>query len=103
MIYVGAIAMWFISKKLKQKYNLKEDVRESLYDEINIWLQAIQAKGGKFMGGDHPDLSDLAVYGVLKSIEGCDAFKDAIEFTNLGTWFHAMARLVEEHAGLTRL
>jgi microsomal prostaglandin-E synthase 2 len=49
---------------------LKSDVRESLYDEINFWLKSIKAQKTPFMGGDSPDLSDLAVFGVLNAIEG---------------------------------
>ncbi|OXU21196.1 hypothetical protein TSAR_011474 [Trichomalopsis sarcophagae] len=99
MVNVGALAMWLISKKLKKRHNLKEDVRESFYDEINIWLNAIKARGGTFMGGANPDLSDLAVYGVLKSIEGCEAFQDALKYTQLGTWYNAIKEKVDSHAG----
>ncbi|CAL7943655.1 unnamed protein product [Xylocopa violacea] len=99
MINVGAIAMWLISKRLKKRHNLKDDVRQSFYDEINKWLFAIKKRGGTFMGGEKPNLSDLAVYGILKSIEGCNAFKDALDNTNLGTWYNAMMKEVETHSG----
>ncbi|KAK9307510.1 hypothetical protein QLX08_002141 [Tetragonisca angustula] len=99
MINIGATAMWLISKRLKKKHNLKNDVRESLYDGINKWLRAIKKRGGTFMGGEKPNLSDLAVYGVLKSIEGCSAFKDALNNTTLNTWYNAMTKEIEEHSG----
>lgn len=99
MINVGATAMWLISKRLKKRHALKDDVRQSFYDEINKWLSAIKKRGGTFMGGDRPNLADLAVYGILKSIEGCDAFKDALDNTKLGTWYDAMLREVETHSG----
>ncbi|XP_068968237.1 prostaglandin E synthase 2 [Bombus flavifrons] len=99
MINVGATAMWLISKRLKKRHHLKQDVRQSLYDEINKWLNAINKHGGTFMGGEKPNLSDLAVYGVLKSIEGCSAFKDALDNTNLSTWYNAMTKEVETHSG----
>jgi microsomal prostaglandin-E synthase 2 len=51
-------------------FQLKPDVRESLYDDINFWLRSIKAQKTTFMGGDRPDLADLAVYGVLSAIEG---------------------------------
>lgn len=103
MINVGASAMWLISKRLKKRHNLKDDVRQSFYDEINVWLKEIKAKGGTFMGGENPDLSDLAVYGVLKSIEGCEAFKDALQHTKLSTWYDAMKEKVDSHAGSVHL
>lgn len=74
IIYVGAAAMYLIGKKLKKKHQLKPDVRESLYDEINRWMKTIRAKKTTFMGGDQPDLSDLAVFGVLSAIEGLEFF-----------------------------
>lgn len=99
MVNIGAIAMWIISKRLKKRHHLKDDVRQSLYDEINIWLRSIKKHGGTFMGGDKPNLSDLTVYGILKSIEGCDAFKDALDNTKLSTWYNAMTKEVETHSG----
>ena len=36
------------------------------------------------------DLSDLAVYGVLSAIEGCDAFEDLMNNTKVGPWFRAV-------------
>ncbi|XP_034183884.1 prostaglandin E synthase Su(P) [Osmia lignaria lignaria] len=99
MVNVGAMAMWIISKRLKQRHHLKDDVRQSLYDEINTWLRSIKKRGGTFMGGSKPNLSDLTVYGILKSIEGCDAFKDVLDNTKLSTWYNAMTKEVEAHSG----
>lgn len=99
IINVGAIAMWLISKRLKRRHNLKDDVRQSLYDEVNEWLRAIKKRGGTFMGGENPNLSDLAVYGIFKSIEGCNAFKDVLNNTKLKTWYNAMTKEVETHSG----
>ncbi|RWS25193.1 prostaglandin E synthase 2-like protein [Leptotrombidium deliense] len=83
VIYAGASAMLFVGKKLKKKYGLKEDVRLSLYDESNVWLSAI-GEQRKFLGGSKPNLADLTVYGMMSSIEGCDAFKDVLNHTNVG-------------------
>lgn len=91
--------MWLIGKRLKKRHHLKDDVRQSFYDEIDNWLRGINARGGNFMGGRNPDLSDLAVYGVLRSIEGCDAFKDALENTKLRGWYEMMKEKVDTHSG----
>lgn len=99
IIYVGATAMWLIGKRLKKRHNLKDDVRESFYDECNTWVRAIGKKGTKFMGGDRPNLADLAVYGVLSSIEGCDAFKDCLDRTKIGNWYFSMKEAVTQHQG----
>ena len=42
VIYVGALAMFLLSKRLKKRHNLKDDVRESLYDDCNMWTKALQ-------------------------------------------------------------
>lgn len=99
IIYVGATAMYLIGKRLKKKYNLKNDVRESLYDECNHWARAVKAKNTKFMGGQMPNLADLAVYGVLCSIEGCDAFKDVLNNSKINNWYFSMKDAVENHKG----
>lgn len=74
---------------------LKNDVRQSLYDECDTWVKAVEKNGGKFMGGDKPNLADLAVYGTLSSIEGCMAFKDALENTKINVWFSNMKAVVQ--------
>lgn len=99
IINVGAIAMWLIGKQLRTRYHLKDDVRQSFYDELNTWTDAVKSHGGIFMGGENPNLSDLAVYGILKSIEGCDAFKDALQNTNIRPWYEAMKKQVDSNAG----
>uniref|UniRef100_A0A3B4ZA83 Prostaglandin E synthase 2 n=1 Tax=Stegastes partitus TaxID=144197 RepID=A0A3B4ZA83_9TELE len=56
--YVGATAMFVISKQLKKRHNLQNDVRQDLYKAVNDWVAAI-GKKRKFMGGDQPNLADL--------------------------------------------
>lgn len=90
VIYAGATAMYFVGKRLTKRHNLKTDVRQSLYDSCNHWIKAI-GKGSKFKGGDTPDLSDLAVFGVLSSIEGTMAFSDLIQQNQkLFKWYMSM-------------
>lgn len=103
IVNVGATAMWLIGKRLKKRHRLKDDVRQSLYDEANHWLRAIKARGTTFMGGGKPDLSDLAMYGILKSIEGCNAFQDLLTHTNIGVWYNAVKEQVDAHSGSANL
>lgn len=90
--------MYFLSKHLKKKYQLKDDVRQSLYDSCNYFLRA-RGHGAEFIGGKQPNLSDLAIYGALSSIEGCDAFKDLTANTRISAWYFKMKQLVDEHQG----
>ncbi|CAG7836804.1 unnamed protein product [Allacma fusca] len=95
VIYTGAVAMWMIGKRLQKRHHLKEDVRQSLYEESEYWLRSIHQKGkGDFMGGSKPNLSDLAVYGILNSIEGCEAFDDLAKNSKIiSQWY----RKVQQH------
>lgn len=70
VIYLGAAIMLLISKGLKRKHNISEDSRQSLYEAVNTFLGAIAKQGTRFMGGNNPNLADLAAYGTLNSIEG---------------------------------
>lgn len=97
-VYAGSLAMWLIGKRLKRKYNLKGDVRESLYDNCRLWLKAI-GKDRQFLGGDKPNLADLSVFGVLSSIEGCTAFNDLLENVNIRPWYFAVKECCQSHAG----
>ncbi|XP_003738383.1 prostaglandin E synthase 2 [Galendromus occidentalis] len=91
VIYVGATAMYFVGKRLKRKYNLKDDVRLSFYDECTKWVRNL--KGKTFAGGEEPNLADLAVFGVLNSVEGCSAFQDVLQHTKIQRWYDDMKKV----------
>lgn len=99
VIYFGALVMWMLSKRLKKRHNLKDDVRQSLYDQCNHLMKTINKKGTKFLGGSSPNLADLAAFGVLTAIEGCDAWQDARNNTKIGVWFDDMKSAVMERQG----
>lgn len=99
MVYVGAMAMWAIGKRLKKRHGLTDDVRMHLYDACNQWTNAIDKNKTKFLGGKEPNLADLNVFGVLNSMEGCQAFKDCLQNTKIGPWFNAMKEYVRNRRG----
>jgi len=78
---------------------LKDEVRLSLYDESNFWLKQLKKQNTPFLGGKEPNLADLAVFGVLNSIEGCDAFKDLETNTKIGPWYYGMKAAVKDRVG----
>lgn len=45
--YAGAAAMYFVSKKLKKKYNITDE-RASLYEAAETWVNALN--GRDFLG-----------------------------------------------------
>lgn len=100
MVHVGTFAMWLISKRLKKKHHLTDDVRSHLYDACDKWMSELEKKKTKFMGGaKDPNLADLAVFGVLCSMEGCQAFKDCLDNTRIGEWFYEVKSKVEQNRG----
>ncbi len=100
--YLGAIAMYFISKRLKTRYELKDDVRESLYEFANEWADAVGTTN-KFRGGEIPNLSDLALYGALNSFKGCEAFVDLMRNAKIKTWYENCRQHVKASKGKERL
>ncbi|XP_023859164.1 prostaglandin E synthase 2 [Salvelinus sp. IW2-2015] len=98
--YVGAAAMFVISKRLKSRHNLQDDVRQDLYKAVNEWVVAI-GKKRKFMGGDQPNLADLAVYGILRVMEGLEAWDDMMENTKVKSWYRRMEKATESDKGQT--
>lgn len=85
---VGAVMMWGISNKLKKKYGIEGDLRDELYTSANQWVDALGAR--KYMGGDEPNLADLAVFGVVKSVTGTDTFMDLMHNTGISKWYEHM-------------
>ncbi|TDH13223.1 hypothetical protein EPR50_G00055110 [Perca flavescens] len=96
--YVGAAAMFLIAKRLKSRHNLQDDVRQDLYKAVNDWVAAV-GKKRKFMGGDQPNLADLAVFGVLRVMEGLQAFDDMMDNTKVKHWYRRMERASLNHEG----
>lgn len=85
MVYVGAAAMWAISKRLKKRHNLSDDVRWHLYNACDKWTAELAGRKTRFLGGNKvPNLADISVFGVLSSMEGCQAFKDCLKNTEIG-------------------
>lgn len=87
MVYIGAYAMWLISKRLKKKYGLTDDVRSHIYDSLGKLTSELKMRGTKYLGGDRPNLADLSIFGILCSMEGCSAFKECLQNTDIGKIF----------------
>jgi microsomal prostaglandin-E synthase 2 len=88
----GAVLMWQIGQRMPKKYGLEGDLREALYADLREWLQALGSR--RFMGGDKPNLADLAVFGVLRAVEKTPTFNDAVANTHIGGWYVRMSQTV---------
>ncbi|KAJ7970267.1 prostaglandin E synthase 2-like [Quillaja saponaria] len=91
--YAGAAAMYFVSKKLKKKYNITDE-RAALYEAAETWVEALN--GHEFLGGSKPNLADLAVFGVLRPIRYLRSGRDMVEHTRIGEWYTRMENVVGE-------
>ncbi|KAL2522312.1 Glutathione S-transferase family protein [Forsythia ovata] len=89
--YAGAVAMYFVSKKLKKKYNITDE-RAALYEAAETWVDVL--KGRDFLGGAKPNLADLAVFGVLRPIRHLKSGRDMVEHTRIGDWYTRMESAV---------
>ena len=96
--------MWLIGKRLKKRHNLRDNVRESLYADCIRLTKELKRRKTPFLGGQCPNLADLAAYGCLSAIEGCKpTFDDLLSNTDIGKWFNAVKEEVNSHQGMNRV
>jgi len=69
----GSVAMWIAHSKLKKKYNISDE-KKQLMEAIQLWVDAVG--DGPFLKGQALSLADVAVYGVVSSIRGLEAYTD---------------------------
>ena len=84
---------------LKKRHNLSSDVRQDLYNACDDWMKVVKKSGGKFMGGAEPNLADLAVYGVMTSMQGTCSFDDMMANTKVKDWFNEVKGEVTKKEG----
>ena len=70
--------------RLKKKYDISGEPRAELYADANRWVVALGDR--PFMGGEAPNLADLSVFGVVRSITGTDTFMDLLHNTDISKW-----------------
>lgn len=100
-IYMGAMAMFVISKRLKKRHNI-EDEKQAMLDALNKWISG-KGPSRKFMGGNEPNLADLSLYGAINSFVGCRAFQEVREQTNIGEWYDAVHQAVIQKQGRSKV
>nr|XP_055193954.1 prostaglandin E synthase 2 isoform X3 [Nyctereutes procyonoides] len=81
--------------KEARTHHLQDDVREDLYEAADKWVAAV-GKDRPFLGGQKPNLADLAVYGVLRVMEGLEAFDDLMRHTRIQPWYLRVEKAIAE-------
>ncbi|KAI6191818.1 Microsomal prostaglandin E synthase 2 [Aphelenchoides bicaudatus] len=96
-IYLGATAMYFISKRLKKRHGIVDE-REAM---LGAFKEFLKAKGPdrKFLGGDNPNLADLSLHGAITSFLGTRTFKELSKECEIEKWFNDTQQAINEHRG----
>lgn len=55
----------------------------------------------RFHGGDEPDLADLSVFGVIRSVTCTDTFMDLMHNSRISHWYEQMMKTVGESSRLS--
>ena len=55
----------------------------------------------RFHGGEKPDLADLSVFGVIRSVTCTDTFMDLMHNTKISGWYEQMMKEVGDSARLS--
>ena len=68
---------------------MEGEPRAEMYADAEKWVAAVGDR--PFMGGDAPNLADLSVFGVVRSVTGTDTFMDLLHNTGISKWCGADA------------
>jgi len=90
----GTVVMWGVAMRRKSKYDIS-DVRAALFEALEEYAGAVQAGGGKFLGGKKPGSVDFNVFGILRSTESTQTERDIMEkCPAIVPWFTSMMEVV---------
>jgi microsomal prostaglandin-E synthase 2 len=70
--YSGALVMTLVAKKSAKAQGITKP-QKHLEQCLDQWAEALGER--EYLGGDHPNGADLAVFGILRSIEEMPAFQ----------------------------
>ncbi len=90
--YSGALAMTLVAKKIRKREGIDQPdlfVRQKTKE----WTDGLS--GHSFMGGDTPNGSDLAVFGIARSVAGLRAGKLFKENQEFDAWMKRMQESME--------
>jgi len=93
---IGSVAMYFAASKIKQKRNITDE-RKALLDALDVFERDALSSPTQFVSGKSvPNLEDIAVFGVLRSVQGLPAHEDLVlkHSEKLNNWYKRMQQEV---------
>ena len=84
----------YCAGRLKKKYGIFGDERQELYTTAQDWVSALGSR--EFLGGSQPNLADISVFGVVRSVTGTNTFMDLMHNTEISKWYERMMGQVGE-------
>ncbi len=93
--YSGALVMNMIGKRNAKQLGITNPTATVL-NHLQTWAQALAGKD--FLGGNKPNGADLAIYGILKSIETLPAFSLLEKVPKVLSWYENVRELTPNTA-----
>ncbi|KAJ8903212.1 hypothetical protein NDN08_004322 [Rhodosorus marinus] len=92
---VGSVFMRMMKGRMMKKHGIAEE-RQHLMSLLNIWA-ADALMGRKFQAGeDKPGVADLAVFGMMRSMEGVPTFDYCMKQDVVRNWYKNVEEAVGE-------
>lgn len=87
--FSGALVMTLVAKKIRKRQGI-HDPKSFLRKRVFDWVQGLGNR--PFMGGEHPNAADIAVFGISRVVAGLEAgviFNESVAFSQ---WLDRMSR-----------
>ena len=96
--YIGSVAMYYAASKIKEKYKIN-DVQVALEETLVELETNLSKQGSNFLrpSSEVPHLGDLAVFGVLKGLEGLPLWSEILgddntepKYPDIRRWYESV-------------
>jgi len=99
--YIGASAMWAVAIKRRKDLGVGSELGAERAALGGALTELVGGMGGKpFLGGASPNIADVSIYGVLRSISGLPTFVEAVKGHG-GAW--EWCQRMEKEVGASQL
>lgn len=88
--YSGALVMMMIAKKSAKKQNINNPAAH-FKNCLCQWAEALE---GRYLNGQNPNGADIAVFGILRSVDQLPAFQYIKENQKVFDWYKQMEKMI---------